>query len=260
MQVLVEEAIELGQGKEIRGGDTEIGEVQGETITYNDYFNDSSDEGSYVESEGKSCFHLFSIQFPAGERLITVSFDATESEDYVDSDFVTDDEEEDEDDEEAEDEIKDIEKSEKKKSKKGAYVDPAKRGSRAKAVEDSDSDSDELGKPSSRGGAGRSGRRGGSDAAGRAERSFRSTTTMRSEASKSAATEAQSRKQEQGGRGRGSATEERRFTQEELLAEAAQTAIENDKDLQVSSSPACFSPAYPSDPDPVRFYLKFQIS
>jgi hypothetical protein len=51
MQLLVEEALE-GQGKEIRGGDTEIGEVQGEAITYNDYFNDSSDEGSYVESEG----------------------------------------------------------------------------------------------------------------------------------------------------------------------------------------------------------------
>ncbi len=51
MQLLVEEALEA-QGKEIRGGDTEIGEVQGEAITYNDYFNDSSDEGSYVESEG----------------------------------------------------------------------------------------------------------------------------------------------------------------------------------------------------------------
>ncbi len=52
MQLLVEEVLE-GQGKEIRGGDTEIGEVQGEAITYNDYFNDSSDEGSYVESEGE---------------------------------------------------------------------------------------------------------------------------------------------------------------------------------------------------------------
>ena len=46
---------------------------------------------------------------------------------------------------------------------------------------------------------------------------------MRSEASKTAATEAQSRKQEQGGRARGAAAEERRLTQEELLAEAVHT-------------------------------------
>ena len=56
---------------------------------------------------------------------------------------------------------------------------------------------------------------------------------MRSEASKTAATEAQSRKQEQGGRARGAAAEERRLTQEELLAEAVHTAVENEKDLQV---------------------------
>ena len=56
MQILLDEAMQdmaLGQAKtEIRGGEEGIGEVQGETITYNDYFNESSDEGSYVESEG----------------------------------------------------------------------------------------------------------------------------------------------------------------------------------------------------------------
>ncbi len=64
MQLLVEEALEA-QGKEIRGGDTEIGEVQGEAITYNDYFNDSSDEGSYVESEGDPK-HIFAKYFRFG--------------------------------------------------------------------------------------------------------------------------------------------------------------------------------------------------
>ena len=65
MQVLLAEAIEQGQGKEIRGGDTEIGEVQGEAITYNDYFNDSSDEGTYVESEGgaRSCWIRIEISW-----------------------------------------------------------------------------------------------------------------------------------------------------------------------------------------------------
>ena len=230
MQLLVEEAIEQGQGKEIRGGDAEIGEVQGESITYNDYFNDSSDEGSYVESEGD---HLPDRSICLAFRntlFLTQDVVISESEDYVDSDFVTEDEDEDEDDEEAEDEIKELEKSERKKGKKGAYVDPAKRPSKAKMVDDSDTDSDDISKSSRGGAAGRSSRRGGGDAA---QRSFRSTTTMRSEASKSAATEAQSRKQEQGGRGRSSATEERRFTQEELLAEAVHTAIENEKDLQV---------------------------
>ncbi len=172
---------------------------------------------------------------------------SAESEDYVDSDFVTEDENDDDDDDEAEDEIKDIEKMERKKGKKGAYVDPAKRPSKARMVEESDSDSDDTGKASSRAGGGKSGRRGG-DSHGRTERSFRSTTTMRSEASKSAATEAQSRKQEQGGRARGSAMEERRLTQEELLAEAAQTALENEKDLQASPSSALSPPPPPPRP------------
>lgn len=33
----------------IRGSDIQIGEMEGEAITYNDYFNESSDAGSYIQ-------------------------------------------------------------------------------------------------------------------------------------------------------------------------------------------------------------------
>ena len=105
---------------------------------------------------------------------------------------------------------------------------------RAKAVEDSDSDSDDGAKLTGRGVA-KSNRRAVETAAqARTERSFRSTTTMRSEISKVLATEAQSKKLE-GAKTR-QVVEDRRLTQDELLAEAAVTAIENDKDLQVFNS------------------------
>ena len=51
MAVLIGEAKEAADdAADIRGGDAQIGEMEGEAISYNDYFNDSSDQGSYVES------------------------------------------------------------------------------------------------------------------------------------------------------------------------------------------------------------------
>ena len=51
MAVLIGEAKDAAdQAADIRGGDEQIGEMEGEAISYNDYFNDSSDAGSYVES------------------------------------------------------------------------------------------------------------------------------------------------------------------------------------------------------------------
>mmetsp|Transcript_43395 Transcript_43395/g.106157 ORF Transcript_43395/g.106157 Transcript_43395/m.106157 type:complete len:323 (-) Transcript_43395:79-1047(-) len=207
MQLLIGEAIEAAQTGQtappIRGSDVQIGEMEGEAITYNDYFNDSSDAGSYVQS--------------------------SEEEDYVDSDFMTEDEDGDEDEDEGETDIREQEKSEKKQAKKkGAYQDPAKRAMRAaKAPAESDSDS-EGGKSASA----RSRKQPRTEGAsgGRADRSFRSSTKERSEISKESAKVAAQVKQESA-KNR-PAVEERRLTQEELLQEAKLTAIENEKDLQ----------------------------
>jgi len=201
MHILIGEALEANAmgNQVVRGGDVKIGEVEGEAVTYNDYFNESSDEGSYVES--------------------------SEEEDYVDSDFMTDEEDEEED-EEAEQEVREQEKIEKRKAKKSAYLDPAKRAKSIKST-DSDSDEDDAASKTSRGGR----RKTSSETAGaKTDRSFRSSTTLRSEASKSAASEAAQRKQEQV-KSKSSA-DERRLTQEELLEEAKATAMENEKDLQ----------------------------
>eukprot|EP00961_Rhodomonas_salina_P206744 2790918-Rhodomonas_salina.1 len=110
--------------------------MQGEAITYNDYFNESSDEGSYIESSGEnaasprmlalpSSFHPPSLHRLAAPALALpplthlrhsllilpppsspppllscppLLLTLAEEEDYVDSDFVTDDDNDDEDD------------------------------------------------------------------------------------------------------------------------------------------------------------------
>mmetsp|Transcript_35940 Transcript_35940/g.70401 ORF Transcript_35940/g.70401 Transcript_35940/m.70401 type:complete len:316 (+) Transcript_35940:115-1062(+) len=207
MQLLIGEALEAAQSGAnavMRGSDGQIGEMDGEAITYNDYFNESSDAGSYVQSE--------------------------EEEDYVDSDFMTDDDAEDEDDDENEADVKDQEKQERKKAnKKGAYVDPAKRANRTMRMEEDDSDGSEGGKRPPKVSRKSMGGDAGS-AASRADRAFRSSTKQRSEMSKEAATEAAKQRQETA-KSRPVA-EERRYTQEELLEEAKLTAVENEKDLR----------------------------
>eukprot|EP00282_Hemiselmis_andersenii_P030326 CAMPEP_0169455840 /NCGR_PEP_ID=MMETSP1042-20121227/16034_1 /TAXON_ID=464988 /ORGANISM="Hemiselmis andersenii, Strain CCMP1180" /LENGTH=305 /DNA_ID=CAMNT_0009568023 /DNA_START=21 /DNA_END=935 /DNA_ORIENTATION=+ len=206
MQLLIGEALEAAQSGtnfSIRGSDGQIGEMDGEAITYNDYFNESSDAGSYVQSE--------------------------EEEDYVDSDFVTDDDAEDEDDDENENDVKDQEKAERKKaSKKGAYMDPAKRAQRAIKMEDDDSDGSEGGRQRPQKAPRKSA--GGDAGTIRGDRAFRSSTKQRSEMSQIAATEAAKQRQETA-KSR-PVSEERRYTQEELLEEAKLTAVENEKDLR----------------------------
>lgn len=179
------------------------GALQGQSITYNDYFNESSDEGSYIES--------------------------SEDEDSVDSDFVTE-ESADDDDDDAEEEVRESERADKRKAKKGAYMDPAKRlKSGAKAAADSDSDSDS--KPSGKGAAASGGRRRAPTESTPTDRkSLRGSTAQRSASSKKAAEE-EERKRALMPKTRPQ-QEERRLTQEELLEEAKLTAAENAKDLE----------------------------
>ena len=180
------------------------GALQGQSITYNDYFNESSDEGSYIES--------------------------SEDEDSVDSDFVTE-ESADDDDDDAEEEVRESERADKRKAKKGAYMDPAKRlKSGAKAAADSDSDSDSK-QPSGKGGAASGGRRRAPTESTPTDRkSLRGSTAQRSASSKKAAEE-EERKRALMPKTRPQ-QEERRLTQEELLEEAKLTAAENAKDLE----------------------------
>jgi hypothetical protein len=125
--------------------------------------------------------------------------------------------------------IKEQEKAEKRKAKgKGAYVDAAKRQRATKAAAPSDeSDSDNGGKAAS--GRDRNRRRAPTDSTPGDRRSYRQSTAQRSEASKSAAKEELRRRREMP---KASRQEERRLTQEELLEEAKETALENAKDLE----------------------------
>jgi vacuolar protein sorting-associated protein 72 len=126
-------------------------------------------------------------------------------------------------------EVKEQEKAEKRKAKsKGAYVDTAKRQRMTKAAPPSDdSESDNGGKTASS--RDRHRRRAPTDSTPGDRRSGRQSTAQRSEASKSAAKEELRRRREMP---KANKQEERRLTQEELLEEAKDTALENAKDLE----------------------------